>query len=172
MPLTRPRRGNYRAFKMRRPSRARVVARWAFAALGAAIACSVLTAPALAGAGSGDAKIFGPNPVLAGHPDEWTIRYHATEDFAASGGVLEVEIPPGWTPPQNVNSIAPCIFWTPLTQPILSDEKMYKLFMARIPWGRAAEPEDFVGATVFLASNASEFVTGHVLYVDGGSVAG
>ncbi len=110
MPLTRPRRGNYRAFKMRRPSRARVMARWAFAALGAAIACSVLTAPALAGAGSGDSNVFGPNPVLAGHPDEWTIQYRATEDFAASGGVLEIEIPPGWTPPQNADSLAPGYF--------------------------------------------------------------
>jgi gluconate 5-dehydrogenase len=72
----------------------------------------------------------------------------------------------------NVNSIAPCIFWTPLTEPILSDEKMYNLFMSRIPWGRAAEPEDFVGAAVFLSSDASELVTGHILYVDGGSVAG
>jgi len=72
----------------------------------------------------------------------------------------------------NVNSIAPCIFWTPLTAPILNDEKMYNIFMSRIPWGRAAEPEDFIGAAVFLSSDASEFMTGHILYVDGGSVAG
>lgn len=72
----------------------------------------------------------------------------------------------------NVNSIAPCIFWTPLTAPILNDEKLYNIFMSRIPWGRAAEPEDFVGAAVFLSSGASEFVTGHILYVDGGSTAG
>jgi len=72
----------------------------------------------------------------------------------------------------NVNSIAPCIFWTPLTAPILNDEKMYKIFMSRIPWGRAAEPEDFIGALVFLSSEASEFITGDILYVDGGSTAG
>ena len=72
----------------------------------------------------------------------------------------------------NVNSIAPCIFWTPLTAPISNDEKLYNIFMSRIPWGRAAEPEDFVGAAVFLSSEASEFVTGHILYVDGGSTAG
>ena len=72
----------------------------------------------------------------------------------------------------NVNSIAPCIFWTPLTEPILNDQKLYDIFMSRIPWGRAAEPEDFVGAAVYLSSGASEFVTGHILYVDGGSVAG
>jgi NAD(P)-dependent dehydrogenase (short-subunit alcohol dehydrogenase family) len=72
----------------------------------------------------------------------------------------------------RVNSIAPCIFWTPLTEPILSDEKMYKIFMERIPIGRAAEPEDFVGATVYLASEASEMCTGHILSVDGGAAAG
>jgi len=72
----------------------------------------------------------------------------------------------------RVNSIAPCIFWTPLTEPILKDPEMYKLFMTRIPIGRAAEPDDFIGAAVYLASEASAMVTGHILYVDGGSVAG
>jgi NAD(P)-dependent dehydrogenase (short-subunit alcohol dehydrogenase family) len=72
----------------------------------------------------------------------------------------------------NVNSIAPCIFWTPLTEPILSNPELYKVFMSRIPIGRAAEPEDFIGASVYLASEASDMVTGHILYVDGGSVAG
>jgi NAD(P)-dependent dehydrogenase (short-subunit alcohol dehydrogenase family) len=72
----------------------------------------------------------------------------------------------------NVNSIAPCIFWTPLTEPILNDKKLYDIFMSRIPWGRAAEPEDFIGATVFLASAASDFMTGDIMYVDGGSTAG
>ena len=71
----------------------------------------------------------------------------------------------------NVNSIAPCIFRTPLTEPVLSDPESAKIFLDRIPWGRAAEPEDFIGATVFLASAASDFVTGQVLYVDGGNVA-
>jgi gluconate 5-dehydrogenase len=72
----------------------------------------------------------------------------------------------------NVNSIAPCIFWTPLTQQVLQDPELYKVFMSRIPWGRAAEPRDFMGAVVYLASDASEFVTGHIMYVDGGSTAG
>jgi gluconate 5-dehydrogenase len=71
-----------------------------------------------------------------------------------------------------VNSIAPAIFWTPLTEQVLRDPELHKVFMSRIPWGRAAEPRDFMGAVVFLASAASEFVTGHILYVDGGSTAG
>jgi len=72
----------------------------------------------------------------------------------------------------NVNSIAPCIFRTPLTEPVLSDPRSARLFLERIPWGRAAEPEDFMGAVVFLASAASDFVTGQILYVDGGNLAG
>ena len=72
----------------------------------------------------------------------------------------------------NVNCIAPCIFWTPLTQQVLDDPELYKIFMQRIPWGRAADPQDFIGATVYLASAASDFVTGDILMVDGGSTAG
>jgi NAD(P)-dependent dehydrogenase (short-subunit alcohol dehydrogenase family) len=71
----------------------------------------------------------------------------------------------------RVNRIAPCIFWTPLTEPILKDENMYKIFMQRIPLGRPAEPEDLVGAVLFLSTPASAMVTGHILYVDGGTSA-
>ncbi|MBP1629049.1 MAG: kduD [Holophagaceae bacterium] len=72
----------------------------------------------------------------------------------------------------RVNSIAPCVFWSPLTEPILSDPKSAAGYLARIPMGAAPEPEDFVGPTIFLASDASAFVTGHILSVDGGTVAG
>jgi gluconate 5-dehydrogenase len=72
----------------------------------------------------------------------------------------------------NVNAIAPSIFWTPLTQQIKNDPEMVKIFMARIPLGRAAELDDFIGAAVFLSSSASDYVTGLILSVDGGAVAG
>jgi len=78
-----------------------------------------------------------------------------------------------WAPHKiRVNCISPCVFWSPLTEPILRDEASYANYVARIPLGRAAEPEDFIGATVFLASNASEMVTGHLLSVDGGAAGG
>src|SRR5216117_2780004 len=67
----------------------------------------LLAGPAFAGAGSGEASIFGPNPVYAGKADSWTVLYHATEPFSALGGIIEIDVPPGWTPPQNVNSNAP-----------------------------------------------------------------
>jgi len=72
----------------------------------------------------------------------------------------------------RVNCIAPCVFWSPLTEPILSDKESYQKYTSRIPLGRAAKPEDFIGATVFLASDASEMVTAHILSVDGGTVGG
>lgn len=72
----------------------------------------------------------------------------------------------------RVNSIAPCIFWSNLTEPMLSDDKNAQKYLARIPLGRAAIPEDFVGAVVFLASAASSMVTAHILSVDGGVVGG
>jgi len=71
----------------------------------------------------------------------------------------------------RVNCIAPCIFWTPLTEPILKDEAMYKIFMQRIPLGRPAEPEDLVGAVLYLSTPASAMVTGHILFIDGGTSA-
>jgi NAD(P)-dependent dehydrogenase (short-subunit alcohol dehydrogenase family) len=72
----------------------------------------------------------------------------------------------------RVNCIAPCVFWSPLTEPILSDNESYLKYTSRIPMGRAAEPEDFIGATIFLASDASEMVTAHILSVDGGTAGG
>lgn len=72
----------------------------------------------------------------------------------------------------NVNSIAPTILWTPLTQQVLEDEKLKQIFLSRIPMGRAAKTDDIVGTTLFLASAASDFITGQIVYVDGGCTAG
>lgn len=72
----------------------------------------------------------------------------------------------------RVNSIAPCMFWSALTVPVLSDPKIAEKYISRIPMGRAAIPEDFVGTVIFLASNASSMVTAHILSVDGGVVGG
>jgi gluconate 5-dehydrogenase len=72
----------------------------------------------------------------------------------------------------NVNSIAPTVFRTPLTEDLLEDEEASRWVLSRIPWGRTAEVDDFLGAAIFLASAASDYVTGFILSVDGGCVAG
>ena len=72
----------------------------------------------------------------------------------------------------NVNAIAPTVFRTALTQWMFDDDAFYKNFLRRIPIGRLGEPEDFIGTVIFLSSKASDFMTGAILYVDGGYTAG
>ncbi len=71
----------------------------------------------------------------------------------------------------NVNAIAPGYFRTELTKPLYTDERFDQWVKSRTPMGRWGEPEDLAGLAVFLASPASDFVTGQVIYVDGGSSA-
>ena len=72
----------------------------------------------------------------------------------------------------NVNAIAPTVFRSPLTQWMFDDKAFYKNFLRRIPIGRLGEAEDFIGSVLFLSSAASDFMTGSILYVDGGYTAG
>ena len=78
-----------------------------------------------------------------------------------------------WGPHKiNVNAIAPTVFRTALTKWMFEDDAFYKNFLKRIPIGRLGEPEDFVGTVIFLSSKASDFMTGSIIYVDGGYTAG
>ncbi len=78
-----------------------------------------------------------------------------------------------WGPHKiNVNAIAPTVFRTALTQWMFDDDAFYMNFLKRIPIGRLGEPDDFIGTVIFLSSKASDFMTGAVLYVDGGYTAG
>lgn len=76
----------------------------------------------------------------------------------------------------TVNAIAPTVFRSPLTAWMFADdekaEAVRKGFLARVPKGRLGEPEDLAGPLLFLASKASDFYTGHILYADGGYTAG
>ena len=68
----------------------------------------------------------------------------------------------------NVNAVAPGTIMTDLTRRVLNtDEKMVRA-SAKIPLGRLGEPEDIVGPVLFLCSKESDYITGHVLVVDGG----
>jgi gluconate 5-dehydrogenase len=68
----------------------------------------------------------------------------------------------------QINAIAPGYIRTPLNQALLADEKFSAWVAARTPAGRWAEPEELIGAAIFLASDAASYVNGHVLFVDGG----
>ncbi|KKQ17964.1 MAG: Short-chain dehydrogenase/reductase SDR [Berkelbacteria bacterium GW2011_GWA1_36_9] len=71
----------------------------------------------------------------------------------------------------NVNAIAPGIIKTAMTTDILKDPKMAEGMLAQTPIGRLGEPEDIAYAALYLASDESDFVTGHTLVVDGGWIA-
>jgi len=68
----------------------------------------------------------------------------------------------------NVNALAPGYISTDLTKAIWSDSKKRAPMDVRIPIGRWGEPRDFAGVTVFLASSASDYITGVMIPVDGG----
>lgn len=68
----------------------------------------------------------------------------------------------------NVNAIAPGYMRTDNTAALQADETRNRQILERIPAGRWGEPEDVAGTAVFLSSSASDYVSGHVLVVDGG----
>jgi 2-deoxy-D-gluconate 3-dehydrogenase len=68
----------------------------------------------------------------------------------------------------QVNALAPGYIETDMTAALRADPVRGAEILARIPAGRWGTPDDLVGAAVFLASPASDYVTGHVLAVDGG----
>ena len=71
----------------------------------------------------------------------------------------------------RVNGIGPGILETPLTSAGLNKGKNKKIISAQIPLGRIGEPSDIGGAAVFLASEEAKYITGQMLYVDGGILA-
>ena len=90
---------------------------------------------------------------------------------AAKGGLAQLTkaLANEWAPKGiNVNAIAPGYMRTDNTAALRADANRSRQILERIPAGRWGEPEDLAGAVVFLASPASDYVTGHVLAVDGG----
>jgi len=70
-----------------------------------------------------------------------------------------------------VNAIAPGVFRTDLNSALLTGTPRGQEFLMRTPMRRFGDPEELVGAAIFLASDAASFVTGHILAVDGGFLA-
>lgn len=71
----------------------------------------------------------------------------------------------------NVNGIAPTFIRTELVRHYLEDKEFYNSLVNRIPLARVGDPFDIVGLTVFLSSPASSFITGQIVFVDGGVTA-
>jgi NAD(P)-dependent dehydrogenase (short-subunit alcohol dehydrogenase family) len=71
----------------------------------------------------------------------------------------------------QVNAIAPTYFETELTRPLFEDPERNAFITERTPMGRWGQPHELAGAVIFLASRASDYVTGHTLVVDGGWTA-
>jgi len=93
---------------------------------------------------------------------------------AAKGGVRQLtrSMCVEWAPYNiQVNAIGPGYFKTDLNTALLADPAFDQWVRTRTPAGRWGEPEELVGAALFLASRASDFVNGQVIYVDGGVLA-
>ena len=93
---------------------------------------------------------------------------------AAKGGVrmLTRAMAVEWAPHNvQVNGIGPGYFKTEMTRPLVEDEQFSAWIASRTPAGRWGETSELIGAAVFLASSASDFVNGQIIYVDGGILA-
>jgi len=104
-----------------------------------------------------------------GHPAGYSAYCPSKAAVDLLGRALAAE----WGPKQiRVNVIAPTVFRSELTGWMYADDekgrKVREAMLSRIPLGRLAEPADFIGALLYLLSGASSFMTGQVLYLDGG----
>lgn len=118
----------------------------------------------------GGGKIINTSSAAGGRPVAWLTPYsvskaginHMTRALALEWGHYGI----------TVNGIAPSYMETPLTREWLSDPKRYDKIAKRSPLGRIGKIQDLAGAVLLFASNASDFITGQTLFVDGGGGAG
>ena len=97
--------------------------------------------------------------------------FEATAYCAAKGGVINLtrQMAFDLAPKKiNINAIGPGPTDTPLMRPDLENPERARLYLDRTPYGRAAQPEEIAWAAIYLASDESDFVNGHTLFVDGG----
>ena len=110
---------------------------------------------------------------LLGHPAVYTAYCSSKAAVDGMTKALGCELGPSGI---TVNAIAPTVFRSPLTAWMFEENEQANAvragFLSRVPKGRLGEPEDLAGPLLFLASSASDFYTGHILYADGGYTAG
>jgi len=95
--------------------------------------------------------------------------YHASK---AAVKMLTMCMAVEWAPMNIlVNAVGPGMTRTHFSQPIWANPELERQLVARMPLGRLAEPEDIVGAVLFLCSESARFITGQTIYVDGGTLA-
>lgn len=110
---------------------------------------------------------------LLGHPAGYTAYCASKSAVDGITKALGCELGPNGI---TVNALGPTVFRSPLTEWMYEDSDRAKTvragFLTRVPKGRLGEPADLAGPLLFLASRASDFYTGHILYADGGYTAG
>lgn len=135
---------------------------------GGVFVCSQVVGKEMIAAGGG--KIVNISSVKGRYPSTF-----AQAEYTASKGAVDAltrALAAQWAKYHvYVNAIAPTIIETELTRPLLADENVAAALRESIPLGRWGRPADVVGPALFFASPASDFVTGQVLYVDGGLTA-
>jgi NAD(P)-dependent dehydrogenase (short-subunit alcohol dehydrogenase family) len=95
--------------------------------------------------------------------------YHSSK---AAVKMLTMCMATEWAPMNIlVNAVGPGLTRTHFSQPIWANPEIERQLVNRVPQGRLAEPEDIVGAVLFLCSDAASFITGQSIYVDGGALA-
>lgn len=90
---------------------------------------------------------------------------------SSKGGVIQMTkvMALEWAPYNiNVNAIAPTYFETPLVAALRNDPERYSFIIDRTPMKRWGKPEELEGIVIFLASRASDFITGQTIFIDGG----
>jgi NAD(P)-dependent dehydrogenase (short-subunit alcohol dehydrogenase family) len=127
----------------------------------------------LAQGGGGKVVLMSSARGLLGHPAGYT-AYCASKS-AVDGITKALGCEWGGTG-ITVNAIAPTVFRSALTEWMFGEDERAKTvraaFLSRLPKGRLGEPSDLAGPLLFLASAASDFYTGHILYAAGGYTAG
>ncbi len=97
----------------------------------------------------------------------------ATPYTASKSGILGMTraLAAEWAPAIRVNALGPGYFRTAMTEGFYADPAWQDAMLGKIPMQRFGQLDDLIGAAVFLVSDASAYVTGQILYVDGGTLA-